>query len=93
VANTSSVCGQSAFLDEQAQHDHVDYFQSFAKFREEGLPSRLPAEKEHAIRQDPQLLEFESEVQRLKRRGSPASEIKAIESKARTYRACLIKNY
>jgi len=78
-------------LDELAQYNHVDYFQSFAKFREKGLPSRLLAEKEHAIRQDPQLLEFESKVQRLKRRGSPASEIKAVESKARTYRARLIK--
>ncbi len=62
VANTSSVCGKSAFLDEVAQHDHVDYFQSFANFREKGLPTKLPAEKEDAIRRDSQFLKLESEV-------------------------------
>lgn len=85
VANTSAVCGKSAFLNETAQHDHVDYFQSFAKFREKGLPTKLPAEKEHAIRRDPQFLEFESEVQRLKRQRGPTCDIKAAESKARAY--------
>ena len=35
--------------------------------------------------------EFTSEVQRLKRRRSPASDVKAVESKARAYRARLIK--
>ena len=89
MANTSSVCGRSAFLGEAAQHDHVDYFQSFAKFRERGLPSKLPAKEERAIRQDPQLLTFESEVLRLKRERTPASEIKAAESKSRACRARL----
>ncbi len=65
VANTSSVCGKSAFLGETAQHDHVDYFQSFAKYREKGLPSKLPAEEEDAIRRDPQFFKFENEVLRL----------------------------
>jgi len=90
-ANTSAVCGKSAFLDEIAQHDHVDYFQSFAKFRENGLPTKLPAEKEDAIRRDPQLLELEFEVQRLKRQRNPTCDIKAAESKARAYRASLTK--
>ena len=43
-----------------AQHDYVDYFQSFAKSRERGLPSRLPADREQPIRRDSQLLEFET---------------------------------
>jgi len=85
VANTSSVDGRSAFLNEPAQHDHVDYFQSFAKFREKGLLSRLPAHREDAIRRDSQLLEFETEVHRLKRRNGTA------ESKVRSYRASLTK--
>ena len=50
VANTS-VSGRDAFLGEAASHDHVDFFQSFAKFREKGLPNCLPAEQEDAIRQ------------------------------------------
>ena len=59
MANTSSVDGKSAFLNEPAQHDHVEFFQSFAKFREKGLPTSLPAKREATIRQDPQLLELE----------------------------------
>lgn len=34
VPSTSSVHGRSAFLNEPIQHDHIDYFQSFAKFRD-----------------------------------------------------------
>jgi len=91
MANTSSVCGKTAFWNEAAQHDYVDYFQSFAKFREKGLPSRLPAEREDAIRRNPQLLEFESKVNRLKGRKGAASEIKIAENEARGYRASLTK--
>ena len=91
VANTSAVCGKSTVLNQNAQDNHVDYFQSFAKFREKGLPTKLPAEKEDAIRRDPQFLEFESEVQRLKRQRAPTCDMKAAESKARVYRASLTK--
>lgn len=91
MANTSSVDGRSAFLNEPAQHDHVDYFQSFATLLEKGLPSRLPAHKEHAVRRDSQLLELETNVHQLKRRNATASQIKAAESKARGYRASLMK--
>jgi len=66
VANTSSVCGKSAFLGETAQHDHVDYVQSFARFCDNGLPSKLQAEEEAVIGRYPQLLELESKFQRLK---------------------------
>ena len=89
MANTSSVDGRSAFLNEPAQHDHIDYFQSFAKSREKGLPSRLPAEREDAIRRDPQLLGFKSKVHRLKEGNGTASQIRAAENKARSYRASL----
>ena len=91
VANTSAVCGKSAFLNEIAQHDHVDYFQSFAKFRENGLPTTLPTQKGDAIRRDPQLLELESDVQWLKIQRNPTCDIKAAKSKARAYRANLTK--
>lgn len=44
VANTSSVDGRSAFLNESAQHGPNDYFQSFANSREKDLPNTLPAD-------------------------------------------------
>ena len=58
VANTSSCDGRRAFLDEAAQHDHVEYFQGFSKFREKGLPWTLPAEKEAALEKDQHLIEL-----------------------------------
>ena len=82
---------RSAFLSEPAQHDHIDYFQSFAKFREKGLPSSLPAEREAAIRQDAQFLEFENQVHRLRTEHASASQIKAAQNKVRTYRVSLTK--
>ena len=91
MASTSDVCGKTAFWNEPAQHDHVDFFQSFAKLREKGLPSSLPAEKEAAVRQDPQLLVLEREIERLRSDGAPASEIKAATGRARNYRSGLRK--
>lgn len=38
VENTSSVCGRAASYNEPADHNLVDYFQSFTKLREKGLP-------------------------------------------------------
>lgn len=67
----------------------MDFFQSFAKYREKGLPSKFPAKEEDAIRRDPQLLRFESEVLRLKRERGPVYEIKAAESKYYICRARL----
>ena len=85
MASTSSVCGRTAFYNEPPEHDHVDFFQSFAKPREKGLPSSLSAEKEAAVRQDPQLLELERETARLRSGRATASEIKAAKGRARNY--------
>ena len=43
VANYSSVAGMRAFLDEEADHREVEYFQGLEQFREQGLPCQLPA--------------------------------------------------
>ena len=75
VANTSSVDGKSAFLNEVAQHDHIDFFQSFAQFREEGLPTNLPAERETAVRKDPALLILEARVAQLIREAASSKGI------------------
>jgi len=44
VANTSSIDGQAAFLNEPGDHSHIEYFQGLEKFRERGLPCELPAQ-------------------------------------------------
>ena len=91
VANIFAVCGRSTALDEPAQHDCVDYFQSFAKFHESGLPSKLPAREVAAISQHPQFLAFEAEVHRLiSEHGSP-SKIQAAVGKARACRLRLTR--
>ena len=91
MANTSSVDGKRVFLNEAAQHDHVDYFQSFAKFCEKGLPTSLPAERDAAVRQDPQPLALKDRVCRLKKEAACSSDIKAAESKARSCQSSLMK--
>ena len=66
VANCSSVSGKDAFAGEDADHRHVDYFQSFAPLREKGLPRKLPAEKSAGIRWNPELLTLQDRVRSLK---------------------------
>ena len=62
VANCSSVDGQAAFRDEDSDHRHIEYFQGLEKFREEGLPDRLPAHLEQKVLDDPQLCEVDEEI-------------------------------
>ena len=81
VANTSSVSGRDAFLGEAASHDHVDFFQSFARFREKGLPNCLPAEQEDAIKQDC-YIKLRNYIHLLKAQNADPSELKAARSKA-----------
>lgn len=65
VANCSSVDGQSAFLDEEADHSHIDFFQSLARFREKGLPCDLPLKLEHELQMDPGLVSWNDKVRDL----------------------------
>lgn len=55
VANTSSVDGHEAFLDEALNHNHIDYFQGLDRFRELGLPCELPVGLEKELKQDSKL--------------------------------------
>jgi hypothetical protein len=54
-----------AFLGESTDHRHIDYFQGLERFREQGLPCELPAERKESLKQDPQLRQLKQEVQRL----------------------------
>jgi hypothetical protein len=38
-----------AFLDEEADHGEVDYFQGLGQFREQGLPCQLPAAERNKL--------------------------------------------
>ncbi|KAI9838207.1 MAG: hypothetical protein M1837_002522 [Sclerophora amabilis] len=74
--------------------DHVDYFQSFAKYREKGHLSSLPAEKEAPIIQDPQLTDMESHISRLGSGLGTSSEIKdALSKPASRRKLCSCTNY
>jgi len=54
-----------AFLGEPADHRHVDYFLSLEKFHQQGLPCKLPARLEEALKSDSRLVELKSEAQTL----------------------------
>ncbi|KAI9764073.1 MAG: hypothetical protein M1840_008877 [Geoglossum simile] len=84
TANTSSCNGRQAFLDEAAQHDHIEYFQGFNKFREKGLPYALPAEKRAALENDLQIIELQDRVQQLEMEGASAEDIKGARNKVRS---------
>ena len=62
VTNTSSVDGRGAFLGEDVDQGHIDYFQSLEKFREPGPPCELPTHIEENLKGDPKLRELEVEV-------------------------------
>ena len=83
VANTSSVDGRSAFLNEPAQHGPIDNFQSFEMFRETGLPVRLPAEREAAVKARLELAAMRSQIQHLKFMGKSPKAIKKLDNQLR----------
>jgi LPS O-antigen subunit length determinant protein (WzzB/FepE family) len=91
VANTSSVDGKSAFLNEPAQHDHIEYFQSSEKFRENGLPTNLSAEKEAEVKRDLRFLALEGIITQLKEYGASPSESKTAKNKTHSYHSSLLK--
>jgi hypothetical protein len=85
VANCSSVAGLETFLGEPTDHDHVNYFQSLEKFREQGLPCELPAHLEHALKRDPHLLELQAQVQALTDERGAAGELKEAKCSVTKY--------
>lgn len=85
MANTSSVDGRSAFYNEPAQHDHVDYFQSFAGFREIGLPNTLPTERESALLQHKEYRDLQCQISQLQEAGNDPSRIKELRRESHHY--------
>ena len=91
IANTSSVDGRRAFIGEEVQHDHIEYFQGFASLREKGLPSVLSAEKMATLMEDPLLVELQNNVHLLRRNKATDSELKVAKNEARNYKDRLIR--
>jgi hypothetical protein len=71
-----------AFLGEPADHRHVDYFQSLEKFHEPGLPCKLPARLEEALK---------SEVQALVQEGGAGSELDEAKGRWNSYHKALYR--
>lgn len=92
VANTSSCDGISAFHNEPAKHDHVEYFQSFALLREKGLPSRLPAEQKAAIQNLPLIKSLQDNLLQLSTKSASKSEIQSARTRFYTVRSKLEKD-
>jgi hypothetical protein len=62
MANMSSANGKAAFLDLPINHEAVEHFQGLERFREDGLPHRLPSEREAAIYFDPGVVDLASRI-------------------------------
>ena len=92
MANTSSVDGRSAFLREDLNYNNVQYFQSFNKFREPGLPTKLPAEEEVALKQNPQLLDLENNIRKLQENQASDYNIKAARNQLQSQTRKVIKD-
>ncbi|KAG4258505.1 hypothetical protein FPRO03_03459 [Fusarium proliferatum] len=56
TADISSCDGMSAFLREKPDHRAVEYFQGLTQFRQEGLPTQLPAALKEEVSRDAELL-------------------------------------
>lgn len=65
VLHCSSIDTVSAVLGEEAQSNHIEYFQGFEIFYEGGLPGELPTQVEESILQKPELLEIKSRITQL----------------------------
>ena len=81
VANTFSVSERDVFLSEAASHDHINFFQSFARFCEKDLLNCLSAEQKDVIKQNCDI-KLRNYIHLLKVQNTDLSELKAARSKA-----------
>ena len=86
MANCSSVAGMRAFLDEEADHREVEYFQGLEQFREQGLPCQLPAAERDKLQDDSVLGELQQSLRALRLQGAPSSVINEAKSMLRQSR-------
>jgi hypothetical protein len=77
-----------AFLEEQADHREVDYFQGLEQFREQGLPCQLPAAEQDKLEDDSVLRELRTTLRALTLNG-PSSAVNEAKNQLSTYRKAL----
>ncbi|PYH99229.1 hypothetical protein BO71DRAFT_415712 [Aspergillus ellipticus CBS 707.79] len=63
LGNCSSVDVVNSLKGRPLDHTHVDYFQGFERFHENGLIRRLPIEEEQKIDEDPSLTEISAKIE------------------------------
>jgi hypothetical protein len=81
VANCSSVNGQAAFLGEDSDNRHIEYFQGLERFHEQGLPGKLPAARRESLKRDPHVRELEQKVQALKIQQADRAVVKEAQNR------------
>ncbi|KAI2844070.1 hypothetical protein CBS12448_9977 [Aspergillus niger] len=100
LGNCSSVDVVNALKGRPLDHTHVDYFQGFERFHENGLIRRLPIEEEQKIDEDPSLIEIsaklkcaqsEDETRRLRREYS-IQRRKIYSKKFQQYQSDWVRN-
>ena len=74
-----------------ADHRHVDYFQSLEKFREPGLPCKLPTRFGKALKSDPGLVELEDEIRALVQEEGASSALDSAKSRRNSYHKALYR--
>ena len=83
--------GLAAFLGEETDHRHIDYFQGLERFREQGLPEKLPVDRQisltESLKRDPCVLELEQEVQRLEKVQTNRATLDKAKRKVSRYRS------
>ncbi|KAI9037101.1 uncharacterized protein KD926_000817 [Aspergillus affinis] len=66
IDSTSALSSIDAFLGETMRLDHIEYLRGVGKYRAIGYPRTLPAERQHTITRDQDLLELEKRLKKLK---------------------------
>ncbi|KAL4958731.1 uncharacterized protein BDV14DRAFT_186161 [Aspergillus stella-maris] len=67
IDSTSALSTMDAFLGEKMRLDHIEYLRGVGKYRALGYPRHLPAERQHAIRQNETLQGLERRLQELQK--------------------------
>jgi hypothetical protein len=91
VAQCSSVDGQAAFLGEDSDNRHIEYFQGLERFHEQGLPNKLPVARRESLRQDPHVRELAQKVQSLKAQQAEQAVVDTARNSLSNYRRSLLE--
>ena len=66
---------QAAFLGEDPNRAHIEYFQGVSQFLEPGLPPHLPAAMKYSLEQHPDILNLKEREAEAETNGSERTKI------------------